>query len=313
VDLAELSLVSCQFHKASKICLEGLERLSVPPLSRRSPDDSGGRQGCPLVRFGECWTACLGECNNADLLAAVLLQCGYELRRRDEWERCRLLYKDRGRPMPFVVATLWLRLLLADGEVVLPRAVLTNLRAALGEECRRHDRMQEGRQESSTAYRNYAVVMSLLVTHVMLPMGECGQAIAMLANDVILSPDEKFRLTAACQVHAEAGRRDDILTSSVDFAPGGNQPRPQGASQYGGDSGESDVGDRGVEKTMIAPGLLRQNRAHRLRALMMVGVAGIAAYTAFRNRKGLWRATRRGTQLMWKAAGDLGSFIVGSS
>lgn len=99
LEMAEGLFVACRFTEAARVSSEYLGSL----LGRGSNESS---TIVPVVSFGDNCIAPLGECSVADLIVAVLLQCGYELRRKEDWDLCRSFYSEHG-PMPFEVAILW--------------------------------------------------------------------------------------------------------------------------------------------------------------------------------------------------------------
>lgn len=105
LDLAEELFVTCRFTEAASVCNDALLSSS----NSRSNSSIGGRSSAslgPVVVFGDQVIAPVGECDTSDLVVAVLLQCGFELRRTEEWARCRAFY-GTGRAIPFAVAVLW--------------------------------------------------------------------------------------------------------------------------------------------------------------------------------------------------------------
>lgn len=105
LDLAEELFVSCRFTEAARVCNHAL--ASAAAAAAASPGDSGSGLGgsALVVTFDDQVIAPVGECDTADLIVAVLLQCGFELRRTEEWGRCRAYYGES--EMPFAVAILW--------------------------------------------------------------------------------------------------------------------------------------------------------------------------------------------------------------
>lgn len=111
LDLAEELFVSCRFTEAARVCVDALSASSTSTAAR----NDGRRNSIPaseladsalVVAFDDQVIAPVGECETSDLIVAVLLQCGFELRRTEEWRRCRAFYGEGG-AMPFAVATLW--------------------------------------------------------------------------------------------------------------------------------------------------------------------------------------------------------------
>lgn len=113
LDLAEELFVSCRFTEASRVCNDALSSGSnTPSANGRTPSSSGSGSGDPagsamMVAFDDQFIAPAGDCDTSDLLVAVLLQCGFELQRTQEWDRCRAFYSTNGDAMPFAVAILW--------------------------------------------------------------------------------------------------------------------------------------------------------------------------------------------------------------
>lgn len=106
LDLAEELFVSCRFTEASKVCNDALNLVPVPSSARIASNSSEPASKERVVAFHDQLIAPVGECDTSDLIVAVLLQCGFELQRSEEWARCRAFYTKRG-VMPFAVATLW--------------------------------------------------------------------------------------------------------------------------------------------------------------------------------------------------------------
>lgn len=102
LDLAEELFVACKFDDAARICNSGLNFFRCP----RPASFVDAAPTLPLVDFGNNAIAPLGAPDSADLFIAILLQCGFELRRSEDWARCRSFYDVRG-PVPFHVAILW--------------------------------------------------------------------------------------------------------------------------------------------------------------------------------------------------------------
>lgn len=104
LNLAEELFVACRFEDAASVCNNALNSHCC------TPHDSiaRGEQATPalVVAFGDYVIAPIGTCDNADLLAAILLQCGFELGRSEDWARCRAFYGVRG-AIPFAIASLW--------------------------------------------------------------------------------------------------------------------------------------------------------------------------------------------------------------
>eukprot|EP00903_Cladosiphon_okamuranus_P009576 g9118.t1 len=214
LDLVEELFVSCRFTEAARGCNDALASAAAAA----STGDSGSGPGASslVVTFDDQFIAPVGECVTADLIVAVLLQCGFELRRTEEWRRCRAYYGESA--MPFAVGILWLRLRLAGGEFELVRRVLWQLRAALGEELLHcatttaadnkiqgdtpHDSHGTTTTATSSALANYSEATEMLVVQIMLPCGESGEASALVSNDRFLGANDKSRLLRACELSA---------------------------------------------------------------------------------------------------------------
>lgn len=107
LDLAEELFVSCRFTEAARVCSDALSVSSTTSPGNGSNSRSSDLAGSALVvAFDDQVIAPVGECDTSDLIVAVLLQCGFELRRTEEWRRCRAFYGESG-AMPFAVAILW--------------------------------------------------------------------------------------------------------------------------------------------------------------------------------------------------------------
>lgn len=113
LDLAEELFVSCRFTEAARVCCSALSASSTSTAPRiDSNSNSNARGGSELtdstreVAFDDQVIAPVAECETSDLIVAVLLQCGFELRRTEEWRRCQAFYDARG-AVPFAVAILW--------------------------------------------------------------------------------------------------------------------------------------------------------------------------------------------------------------
>lgn len=104
LDRAEELFVSCRFTEAARVCNDALNYDSNSSSSARSSNESARMR--PVVAFDDQLIAPIQDCETLDLIVAVLLQCGFELRRMEEWGRCRAFYIRRG-AMPFAVSTLW--------------------------------------------------------------------------------------------------------------------------------------------------------------------------------------------------------------
>lgn len=106
LDLAEELFVSCRFTEASEVCNEALNLVPISSSTQCARNNSKPASTERVVAFDDQLIAPVGECDTSDLIVAVLLQCGFELQRSEEWARCRAFYARRG-AMPFAVATLW--------------------------------------------------------------------------------------------------------------------------------------------------------------------------------------------------------------
>lgn len=104
LDSAEELFVSCRFTEAARVCNDALGDASTG-ASSSGKSGSGLAGSAPVVAFDDQLISPVGECDTADLIVAVLLQCGFELRRSEEWRRCRAYYGDSA--IPFPVAILW--------------------------------------------------------------------------------------------------------------------------------------------------------------------------------------------------------------
>lgn len=102
LDLAEELFVSCRFTEAARVCNDALSDGSTASSGKSGSTLAGSAL---VVTFDDQVIAPVGECDTADLIVAVLLQCGFELRRTEEWRRCRTFYCESA--IPFAVAILW--------------------------------------------------------------------------------------------------------------------------------------------------------------------------------------------------------------
>ncbi|CBJ31739.1 expressed unknown protein [Ectocarpus siliculosus] len=230
LDLAEELFVSCRFTEAARVCSavlgEGSSCTSSPrrnfsstSTSTTATTSSGSHDpagSALVVAFDDQVIAPVGECGTSDLIVAVLLQCGFELQRTEEWGRCRAFYGTT-RAIPFAVAILWLRLRLAGGELELVRRILWQLRAELGEEVRRctpavtannsdFERAHSGAVTPAVA--NYSEATEMLVVQIMVPCGEFTEAEALVSSDAYLSPKDKSQLLKACEQSASERERE---------------------------------------------------------------------------------------------------------
>jgi hypothetical protein len=184
LDEAETLLVLCKFDEAAAVCRSAIDEVlkSVPAASDASVRSSG-------LRLGDLQVA-VTECEEVDLLMAVLLQCGFELGRKDEYRYCHTAYKTLG-SMPFTIALLWVRLRLTEGEVDFARHTLECMALAL-------------RADSSSAAA-YTEVMELLIRQVLLPAGDFRMVRQLLADTGdMLQSDLKAEYLAVCDSFNEA-------------------------------------------------------------------------------------------------------------
>lgn len=103
LDLAEELFVSCRFQEAARVCDAA---LTTHCDHKRPPSGTAHLPHATLLAFEDGIIAPLADCDTADLIVAVLLQCGFEVGRSEQWGRCRKYYHDKG-PMPFAIAILW--------------------------------------------------------------------------------------------------------------------------------------------------------------------------------------------------------------
>lgn len=108
LDFAEELFVSCRFTEAVRVCGNALARYRCPDGTRRTTSSTppAGTFSARAVAFEDMLIEPSGACDTYDLLVAVLLQCGFELGRLEEWSRCRTFYELRG-AMPFATGMLW--------------------------------------------------------------------------------------------------------------------------------------------------------------------------------------------------------------
>lgn len=108
LDLAEELFVSCRFNEAARVCNDAL-KSDLQSCKYATAVKAGGEAASPVgpvATLGDQLIAPVGECDMCDLLVVVLLQCGFELRRTEEWARCQAFYAERG-AIPFAVAIIW--------------------------------------------------------------------------------------------------------------------------------------------------------------------------------------------------------------
>lgn len=104
LDLAEELFVACRFDDAARVCNDTLRSICSSPPGSQSKDEA--TPSAHMVPFEDSMIAPLGTCDNADLIVAILLQCGFELKRPEDWAQCHAFYSLRG-AIPFAIATLW--------------------------------------------------------------------------------------------------------------------------------------------------------------------------------------------------------------
>ncbi|CAM9583825.1 unnamed protein product [Ectocarpus sp. 4 AP-2014] len=229
LDLAEELFVSCRFTEAARVCSAALSQgssytspksnFSSTSTSTTATTSSGSHDpagSALVVAFDDQIIAPVEECGTSDLMVAVLLQCGFELQRTEEWGRCRAFYGTT-RAIPFAVAILWLRLRLAGGELELVQRILWQLRAVLGEEVRRctptviannSDFQRANSRAETPALANYSEATEMLVVQIMVPCGEFTEAVALVSSDDYLSPKDKSQLLKACEQSASERERE---------------------------------------------------------------------------------------------------------
>ncbi|CAM9668583.1 unnamed protein product [Scytosiphon promiscuus] len=349
LDLAEELFVSCRFTEASRVCSTALSSGSNTLLAnggtvsntRSSRSDTAGP--ALVVAFDDQFIDPVAECDTSDLFVAVLLQCGFELQRAEEWDRCRAFYSANGDAMPFAVAILWLRLRLAGGEFELVRRVLRQLRAALANELQRRTSATTVDTGGTTDLENYSEATEMLVLQVMLPCGESAEASELVSNDAHLGPQERGQLLRACEasaLHSQGERRTGqtagggTARDARSPASTGDGTSPPGARERmaaSGDrrrDGDTTVGisDRPIDAGATQHGPHQQGTVQkliscvsdwtpeaRLQLVVGAGAAGLAAYATLRNRDSLWRTARSAVGVAVRTARDVGGFIVGSS
>ncbi|CAN0192776.1 unnamed protein product [Ectocarpus sp. 8 AP-2014] len=260
LDLAEELFVSCRFTEAARVCSAALSEgssytspnsnFSSTSTSTTATTSSGSHDptGSALVlAIDDQVIAPVGECGTSDLIVAVLLQCGFELQRTEEWGRCRAFYSTT-RAIPFAVAILWLRLRLAGGELGLVRRFLWQLRAVLGEEVRRcapavtannNDFERADSRAVTPAVANYSEATEMLVVQIMVPCGEFTEAVALVSGDAHLIPKDKSQLLKACEQSASGRERESSAeagqgtTGNVSITtPGSRSPCGRGGPSH---------------------------------------------------------------------------------
>lgn len=202
--------------------------------------------------------------------------------------------------------------------------VLKQLRAALGEELRRQSVPAENKEREpcprSNAGANYAEVIFMLVMDVMLPSGEYTEASALVENDTCLDSGPRVVLKKACEsyttLHKDSQERGDSSPSkdrqtnhpsmSRDIRPLSNQHTPDCDAL----SPDRQRVHHGVIHSFLA-GISESTIEGRIRFVVGTGAAGLAIFAVCRKRDSVWRAARATAVFARKAAGDIGSFIVG--
>ncbi|CAM9778596.1 unnamed protein product [Hapterophycus canaliculatus] len=348
LDVAEELFVSCRFTEASRVSKDALSSVSSTPPANGRTCSSSNISGDPassdlMVAFDDQFIAPVADCDTSDLFVAVLLQCGFELQRTEEWDRCRAFYNANGNAMPFAVAILWLRLRLAGGEFELVRRVLWQLRAALANELQHRTLATTACTGRAAALANYSEATEMLIVQVMLPCGETPEASALVSNDAHLGPKERDQLLQACKVssiHSNHGERQSQPTegggtirdtsSAAITGDGSSRPGVRGrGAATGGPWREDHTAAENFEPQHDSPARHRQGQQGvmqklfcsvsdwtpeaRIQLVVGAGAAGLAAYATLRNRDSLWRAARSAAGVAVRTAGDIGGFIVGSS
>ncbi|CAB1104423.1 unnamed protein product [Ectocarpus sp. CCAP 1310/34] len=295
LDLAEELFVSCRFTEAATICSTALSEdssytspnsnFSSTSTSSTATTSSGSHDSAGsalVVAIGDHVIAPVGECGTSDLIVAVLLQCGFELQRTEEWARCRAFYGTT-RAVPFAVAILWLRLRLAGGELELVRKNLSQLRAVLGEEVRRctptvtannSDFQRADSRAVTQALANYSEATEMLVVQILVPCGEFTEAVALVSSDDYLSPKDKSQLLKACEQSAsERERESGALAGEGATGNASNTPaRSRSPCGRGGPLHSSYRGDC-REETAGGPQRDRRTRLENLSSPDALGAA----------------------------------------
>lgn len=225
-----------------------------------------------------------------------------------------------------------LRLRLASGEFEIVRKVLWKLRAALGDELHRVTSTRNsslGANSEVVAQANYVEATETLVVQVMLPRGEFAEALTLVSSDPYLRQNEKAQLLEACelsasrQVELEPGSGGDagVVGTPSRYGRCHSAGRTAGGAQGWGNSMPDNVespshttrhGEQGPLQKFFG-GVSDWTPEARLQLVFSAGAAGLAAYAACRHRGSLWRAVRGAAGLAGKTAGDIGTFIVGTS
>ncbi|KAG5179056.1 hypothetical protein JKP88DRAFT_156174, partial [Tribonema minus] len=190
LDAAEAALVSCRFAEASSLCREHLEATLHPDGNGTSTPVSSSSTSLHLGDLSVA-VADLQEC---DQLIAVLLQCGFELGRKNEYRFCHSYYKSRAlkHPIPLAIALLWLKLRLEEGELEFTRQALQDMRTAL--------------RDDPSGTHSYAQISEMLVADVLLPAGDFAAAKHVLSESTVSAHMEPELLTA--MLHAAYAAAD---------------------------------------------------------------------------------------------------------
>lgn len=181
-------------------------------------------------------------------------------------------------------------------------------------------REQHSLAELDRVRANYGEVMNTLIVQVMLPSGDCGEALSLVTNDPYLTPNHKKLLVTACEsafpteyetgVSCRGSSRHGISNSgNLTPTDDGNAVRHNGECAP---ENETLQAERTVMKRAFAR-LSGWTPEAQLRLAVAAGVAGLALYTACRRRDSVWRLVRCAATVAKRTAGDLGTFIVGSS
>lgn len=217
-----------------------------------------------------------------------------------------------------------LRLRLADGELDVGRRVLTQLRAALGEELRRAKAdVNSPDGNNAIARANYVEAMEMLLVQIMLPCGEFAEASSLVSNDPFLGHEEKSHLLKECELSTSRAR---VTESDSGGRPAGNEHsyRDPRRAAHGQRHRHSALDNQEPPQETARPGqqgpvqkffsdVSDWTPETRVQLVVGAGAAGLAAYAACRNRDSLWRAMRSAADLATRTAADIGTFIVGSS
>lgn len=222
-----------------------------------------------------------------------------------------------------------LRLRLARGEIDLVHGVLWQLRAALGEDLHRATTAiaRPAAETGKTTRANYSETMEMLVVQTLLPSTDWTEASSLVSSDPHLGQNEKKQLLKACALTASQAGEPELGAAEGEGRPSlsgrsyrGSAQAPRGAQGNGHAAPDNREppprnerqGHEGpVQKLLsnvsdLTPGA-------RVQLVMGVGAAGLAVYATCRNRESLWRAVRKAAELARRTAGDVGTFVVGSS